>query len=180
MTIQWLVPDLNADFSEDFEDLLIDYIYQKWSITDPAKGTTMRPDNLTEPDRVSFHAGFPDYHRPYEITTLKTVTGPTEPPELGKSRFFFATTVLVSLRMKRIERDTIEVDPQLGNMEREVERLVATYHPHDPQDIPGIKDLYFDFPLTVQRIYDARDNYAKSDWRSVISIKMFYEKQVLV
>ena len=171
----WQVPEISADFSEDFEDLLVNYLWNNWSITNPEKGASMKPNTTTETNKVSFNAGFPDYHRTYNVSCLQTITVPTEVFS-GKSRYQFNTTVLVQLRMKRIERDAIAVDPQLGNMEREVERLVVQYKT-DPQDIPGVKDLLFDNPITIQRIYDARDNFAKADWRSVVAIKMYYEKQ---
>ena len=176
MSATWVVPELNTDFTTDFEDLLIDYIFAKWAITNPAKGTQAQPDPIAEPDRVSFKAGFPDYFRAYECNCLQTTTRVLE--TFGKSRWVFATQVQVLLRMKRLDRDSIEVNPQLTYMEQEIQRIVAQYKP-DPNDIPGIKDLSFVFPASVVRIYDATDNYAKADWRSVVSIDMFYEKQNL-
>lgn len=169
-------PELTEDFQTDFEDLMIQYVYDKWSITDPAKGSQMQPDSIAEPDTIGFRSGFPDYFRPYEVCCIQTVTLPIEGEQTtGKGSFWFTTTVQFLLRMKRLDRDALEVNPQLENMEDEIERIVQHYVGY-PQDIPGIKDLEFDYPVSVQRVYDATDNYAKSDWRSVVSIKLLYQK----
>ena len=45
-----------------------------------------------------------------------------------------------------------------------------------PDEILGIKDLVYDENPSAQRVYNARDSYAKSDWRSIIRIKVFYQK----
>lgn len=169
----------DTDFQADFEDLLIQYVYDKWTETDPAKGTAMQPDPIAEPDTIGFRSGFPDYFRPYEITAIQTVTIPLEGEQTtGKTTFGFTTTVQFLLRMKRLQRDAIEVDKQLENMESEIERIVQHYKGY-PGEIAGILDIDFDHPNSVQRIYDATDNYAKSDWRSVISVKCYYQKSNL-
>jgi hypothetical protein len=78
------------------------------------------------------------------------------------------------LRMKRLNRDAIDTEPQLENMEIEVERIAIHYH---DGDIPGIKEIFFQFPDSVQRIYGASDSYSKSDWRSVVRLSLLYEKE---
>ena len=171
----WVVPEIGADFTSDFEDLVIAYIYDKWTETNPAKGANPQPDTVTEVDKISFKAGFPDYFRTYECCCIQTRTEVIEQYS-GKSRFVFTTALDIMLRMKRLNRDAIESDPQLENMEREIMRIVSHYKHND---ILGIKDLLFNLPETSTRVYDARDTYAKSDWRSIFRIKCFYEKQNL-
>lgn len=168
----WVVPEIGEDFTEDFEDLVIAYIFDKWSISDPAKGLQMKPDTTTEPNALSFSSGFPDYFRTYECCCVQTITEIIEQYS-GKSRFVFTTGLDILLRMKRLNRDAIESDPQLENMEREIMRITTHYRPND---ILGIKDL---IPDTTNRIYNATDTYAKSDWRSLFHVKVFYEKQNL-
>ena len=172
----WGVPELGgADFSEDFEDMVINYIYEKWQETDPAKGSQMKPDTELEPGKLSFKSGFPDFFRAYECCCVQTRTQIID-QYTGKSRFLFTTDMDIMLRMKRLNRDAIESDPQLDNMEREIVRI-ATHYKHN--DIPGIKDLPFVSPESVIRVYNATDTYAKSDWRSIVRIQCFYEKQNL-
>lgn len=167
----WVVPEIGADFTEDFEDTIIQYIYDKWSINNPAKGTTLQTDYESEPDTISFKPGFPDYFRPYECACVQARTEPLE--KIG-GKWVFTTGLDIMVRMKRIERDAIEVDPQLENMEEEVQRIVEDYIPNE---ITGIMDLVYSDNVSTERVYGARDSFAKSDWRSVIHIKVFYQKE---
>jgi len=173
----FVVPELGTDFSVDFEDLLIQYFYDKWTETNPAKGSTMKPDTELEPNCISFKPAFPDYFRPYEVCIVQTITQIIE--QFSKSKFVFTTDLDVMLRMKQLDRDAIETDPQLEKMEIEIARICQFYK-GDPQDIPGIKDIDFQFPDSIVRVYDGGDSYAKSDWRSVVKIKILYEKQNLL
>ena len=174
MSATWVCPEIGTDFTQDFEDLIIQYFYDKWQETDPAKGSTMKPDYESEPNTLSFKPAFPDYFRPYEICCVQTRTELIQ--QFNKGRFVFTTGLDVMLRMKRLDRDAIEVDPQLDKMEIEVERIVTRYR---DCDIPGIKDLSFDPVTSVERVYNGSDSYMKSDWRSIVRIKAFYEKQNL-
>jgi len=168
----WGVPELNgADFNYDFEDTIINYIYQKWSINNPARGSQMQTDYESEPDTISFKAGFPDYFRPYECAIVQTKTEPIE--KMG-GKWVFTTGLDVMLRMKRLERDAIVVDIQLENMEIEVQRIVEDYVPNE---IAGIMDLIYDDNVSTEKVYNARDSYAKSDWRTIVHIKVFYQKE---
>jgi len=169
--MSWVVPELNADFSQDFEDIIIQYIYDKWTASSPAKGTTMQTDYESEPDTISFKAGFPDFFRPYECAIVQTRTTPLEKIS---GKFVFTTGLDIMLRMKRIQRDAIDMDPELEDMETETQRIIENYIPNE---ITGIKDLVYDDNVSAERVYGARDSYAKSDWRSIVHIKVFYEKE---
>jgi len=46
-----------------------------------------------------------------------------------------------------------------------------------PNSIVGIKDLIYDDNVSTEKVYGARDTWAKSDWRTVVHIKVFYEKE---
>jgi hypothetical protein len=76
----------------------------------------------------------------------------------------------IHIRMKRLARSETEISPQLGYMEREVQRITMQYR---NQDIIGIKDIV---PNGGGRVYDGQDTYATSDWRSVVRVIMQYEK----
>ena len=168
MSATWIVPELDSDFNYDFEDRIIQYIYDNWQASDPAKDVTPQTENG---EMVSFKAGFPDYFRPYEICCVTTRTLLLEKID---GKHVFTTGLDVMIRMKRLVRDAIEFEPQMENMENEVQRIIEHYQ---AQDITGIKDLVYDENPSVQRIYNARDSYAKSDWRSLVRIKVFYEKE---
>ena len=155
----FVVPELvTTDFTSDFEDLVIPYITTKYSISDPLK---------TDTDHFEIHVGFYDYFRPYEITALSTDTRVENWSNSGR-RFYASTGVTISIRMKRLSRD--KVDPQLGNMEREIIRIATQYRPND---ITGIKTMMYD---GGGRIYNATDDHAKSDWRAEVRVRLFYEK----
>jgi hypothetical protein len=72
--------------------------------------------------------------------------------------------------MKRLPRSETEISPQLGYMEREIQRILMQYR---TGDIPGIKDLYW---YGGARVYDAGDSFAQSDWRSMVRSRIIYEK----
>jgi len=171
MPVTWVVPELGTDFTQDFEDIIIQYIYDNWQETDPAKGALSKPDYESDPDKVSFKAGFPDFFRPYEVAIVQTRTTPLEKIN---GKWMFTTGLDCMVRMKRIERDGIAEDIQLENMEAEVQRIVENYIPNS---IVGIKDLIYDDNISTEKIYGARDTWAKSDWRTVVHIKVFYEKE---
>jgi hypothetical protein len=167
MSIDWQVPELGTDFTQDFEDTIIQYIFDKWSINNPEKDSQMQTD---ESDKVQFKAGFSDFSQPYEVCCVQTRTQPLEKID---GKFVFTTGLDVMVRMQRINRDAIDFEPELENMEEEIMRIVEDYVPNE---IVGIKDLIYGQP-SVERVYNARDSFAKSDWRSIIHIQVFYEKE---
>lgn len=158
-----VVPELGTDFEDDYEEMMIQYLYDNWSITDPAKP----PDREAQNVPFKFHVGFFDFNRPYEIVALPTTTIPTEIGDNGR-RYQLYTTIEIGVRMKRLARN--KPDPQIKNMEKEVKRIIMYYV--NVKDIQGIKNLIF---AGQDRIYDATDDYAKSDWRSVTRVNMYYE-----
>ena len=176
-----VVPELvNTDFTEDIEKMIMNYVFQEWSISDPAKGSDLIDDS--DPSFVRFRIGLPDFTHAYEITFLQTVTA-IEPMGIGKDRFLYTTVVEALIRMRRLPKPFgqtgdvgVGIDPQLGNMERELQRIFRHY---PPNAITGIKDIYSNGPNAQQRIYKANDNWMKSDWRSVIRCSVWYEKENL-
>ena len=177
LTIRYNVGDtysvagLPADFTDDFEDLLLAYIFAEWSITEPRKGATMQ-DTASS---LRFRAGFPDGFKPYEVNTLATST--TISQRTDPQSWNFLTTVEVRLTVKRIARDNI--DPQLGNMEREVQRIINQYHSNE---ITGIQDLIY---VSSNRDYrgiqttaatTTAGTWSLSKWSSVTNVNLSYHK----
>jgi len=121
-------------------------------------------------DFLGYRIGFPDHSKPYEITCLERET------TIGRLTFHqpaavyeFTTRWEINIFTKRLSRDN--VDPQLGNMEREVQRIICQFK---SGDIPGVRDLIYQ---GQERIYTSNDNWASSEWRSRVSVLMKYEVQ---
>ena len=161
------IPELSTegnavDFSQDFEDMLIDYIYDDWSIADPAKPATKTGINNT----IEFRPGFPANNKPYEVSTLTFET--LELEKLSSVQWYMQTNVTVRLREMHIAQS--QKDPQLGNMEREILRMV---HQYRDNEILGIKRMMF---LGGTRIYERDDSITKSEWESTMNVGMTYSK----
>ena len=154
----FVIPELGTDQTNDWDELVRAYINTKYSLSDPPNDSNM-----------DIKVGFFKYDRPYEIAVLETDTPPPDYSN-GRRRAFLNTGIEVHMRMQRLDPADTQISPQLGNMERELQRISMQYH---NQDIPGIKDMYWD---GGQRIYNATDTYAKSDCRSMIRYRLLYEK----
>lgn len=121
---------------------------------------------------LGYRIGFPDHSKPYEITALQrnTVVRPIQSGIGGGLYYEVATMIEISLFVKRLARDN--VDPQLGNMEREVMRLICTF---SKGDVLNVSDLILE---KMERVYNANDTYAKTEWRTIFTVKVVYEFQV--
>ena len=156
----FVVPELtNTDFTQDFDELVRAYIYTEYSLADPLK---------TGPN-MKFKVGFFDYKLPYEIAILERDTASPDYNN-GRRRAYTNTGMEVHIRMKRLPRSETEISPQLGMMEREIQRIAMQYR---NQDIPGIKDMVW---VGGERLYNQGDSFAQSDWRSVVRVRLLYEK----
>ena len=121
---------------------------------------------------LGYRVGFPDHSKPYEITVLQRNTT-IEPIEvgIGTGAYYRSTTTMeINIFCKRLTRDNI--DPQLGNMEREVMRLICGFN---KGDIVNVSELILE---KIERIYNARDTYAKAEWRTMVTVKVVSEFQV--
>ena len=158
------------DQSGDWDKLVLTYLFNNWTLTNPAKGTTMI--DQSNPRLVRFRLGFPDYSHAYEINIIETETQTTVMNHGW--RYWMQTTLVIGIRMERLDPD--RPDPQLGLMEREIQRLAMTYITFATQQIPGVKEMNWGGQA---RVYNGTDNWAKSDWRSEARINITYEKTVL-
>lgn len=157
----FVVPELaTTDFTSDFDELVRAYINTKYALADPDKTTA---------NTLKIKVGFFDYKLPYEIAVIETDTEPPQYPN-GRRRAYTSTGIEIHIRMKRLARSETEISPQLGFMEREIQRIAMQYH---NQDIAGIKDMVWN---GGSRIYNATDSFATSDWRSMVRVRLLYEK----
>ena len=116
---------------------------------------------------INIKAGLQDYFRPYDATILPTQTSIiTKTMYKGMWEVWAQLEIIISAR--RLERDNI--DTELGNMEREVQKLVCQYKPND---ITGILEMQYG---GYERIYGSRPSeWAKSNWASKTFIRIrFY------
>jgi len=170
MTASIAIPETAAEQTGDWDKLVLAYLFANWTLTNPAKGSA-QIDNSNDAF-VRFRLGFPDYTHPYEVNIIET---DTQVQVMNHGwRYWMQTTLLIGIRMKRLDRD--RADPQLGFMEREIQRLAMTYITFATQQIPGVKEMNW---AGQSRTYNATDTYAKSDWRTEARITITYEKTVL-
>jgi len=120
---------------------------------------------------INIKAGIQNFFRPYDATVLPTKTHLTRLTAYkGMWNVWADLEIIISAR--RLERDNISLE--LGNVEREVMKLVCQYK---PEDIVGILEMQYG---GYQRIYD-RKNWAKSNWASKTFIRIrFYHNSEIV
>jgi hypothetical protein len=153
-----VVPILQTDFTNDVEDMLINYVKANWVAVEPVAA------------EIGFRPGLFNYHRPYEVCALQTVTVPTK-LNTGMG-YKFITDVPVALRARRLTTDDNPTKPLqiLVQMESELQRIIFKSIMYS---IPGIDRLIYD---GFDRVYEANDTYAKSEWASLHRVKMLYQK----
>lgn len=165
------IPELGTTQDFEWDKKVLDYVFDKWAETDPAKGSALIDDS--DKAKLRFRVGFPDTNQSYEITVLQTETVPTGWSN-GASRAELNTTLEFTLRMKRINRD--KPDLQLLKMEMELMRIAMVYSKTFPRGITGAKDLMWG---GMSRQYTGTETFAKSDWRSIARIIILWEIQVV-
>lgn len=164
----WIVPELSADFTQDFEDMIIDYIFDKYIIFTPPKGATKID---ADKQYVRFHPGYLDYRSTYEIAVLQGRTTVDYSEEMARRRMFCITNLNIMIRMNRLPTSPNWINPELGNMEREIARITRHYQSHE---LLGIKDFYFD---DSERLPQRNNEFSASNWESNIYAKITYEKR---
>ncbi len=98
--------------------------------------------------------------------------------ESGFTNFFqaYSPTILptkisnnyeIIISAKRLAKNNIDV--QLGNIEREIQRMVCLY---TSNQILGIDEMKY---IGHERIYGVSDNYVKSNWATRIVISVTYK-----
>ena len=117
---------------------------------------------------LNIKAGLQDFFRPYSTTILPTKTTLTRLTNYkGMWNVWADLEIVVSAR--RLERDNISLE--LGNVEREIMKLVCQYK---PDDIDGIKEMQYG---GYERIYGGTmKEWAKSNWasRTFIRIRFYH------
>ena len=155
----WVVAPLGTVFPQRLTKSLIDYIYTKYSLTDPLK---------TDFANMVFREGFYTLSKPYQITVLEQNTDINQLINTRDQDMY--TLMYINIRMYRLQSQG--VDPQLWDMREEVIRIIGEYQSYD---IPGVRELRWQggMPEYVPNS-DARAQ-AEQDWRYIVKCTMHYE-----
>lgn len=114
---------------------------------------------------IDIKAGLQDYFRAYQATILP-VDASIERQSMENAFWQYLANYEIIIYTKRLARDNLDV--QLGNVEREIMRIVCMY---SYDTIPGVEDMFY---RGHERIYGIGDNYAKSNWATRILITIRY------
>ena len=118
---------------------------------------------------LEIRSGFNDFFQPFSATVLPTRTSIEQKSnhKFGGGYWVVKTDYEIHIYTKRLQRDNVDV--QLGNVEREIQKMCCLY---TPQQIVGIEDMTY---FGQERIYGASDDYAKSNWETRILISIQYK-----
>jgi len=113
-------------------------------------------------DYLNIKAGLQNFFVPYGSTILPTNTS-IQKKSMGKfggGLWIVYADYEIIVSAKRLERDNIDLE--LGNVEREIQRIICQYK---PGDIAGIDEMIYG---GQERIYGINDNWAKANWATRI------------
>src|SRR4029434_113074 len=118
---------------------------------------------------LGIRAGFNDFFQAYSATVLpiRTSIEQISTFKFGGGYWILNTEYEIHIYTQRLQRDNVDV--QLGNIEREIQRIVCLY---TPNQIVGIDDMRY---LGQERVYGIDESYAKSKWESRIMISVQYK-----
>jgi hypothetical protein len=118
---------------------------------------------------LGIRAGFQNFFQAYSATILpiRTSIEQISTFKFGGGYWILNTQYEIIISAKRLARDNVDV--QLGNVEREIQRIVCLYKQNQ---IVGIDDMTY---MGQERIYGIDSNYAKSNWATRIIISVQYK-----
>jgi hypothetical protein len=118
---------------------------------------------------IGIRGGFNDFFQAYSavVYPVRTSIEQISTFKFGGGYWVLNTEYHIVVSAKRLARDN--VDLQLGNIEREIQRICCLYI---QDQILGIDDMKY---IGHERIYGADDNYAKSNWETRIIITVQYK-----
>ena len=135
------------DFATDLENIVIQYIYDRWSFISPsqlAKPAAMHGEG----QNIEFRSGFDRGAPSFQVLCVQTSTDVVEQTSARRS-WHFVTRLEVTV-ITNIMDDIDNVKAELGQMEREVQRILNQYKLGDISGIP-ITEMMFSGQA---RIYD--------------------------
>jgi len=134
-----------GDFAVDLENIVIEYIFNEWSYTSPSQIAKPIAQHGEVQD-IEFRPGFDRGTPSFQVLCIQTSTEVLETSNAERS-WHFLTHLEITV-ITNIMDDIDNVKPELGQMEREVQRILNQYK---YGDIEGIDRMVF---TGQTRIYD--------------------------
>jgi len=165
----WIVPELEHNFIDSFSKMMIDYIYDNWSIT---TGNAAKPATPTgQSNYIEFRRGIPGEFKSISVTTLQQKTLVREIIQFGQKIQMMQTSVTVTLRVMLLTNNS--PDDLLHDMEQELTRICGQYQQSQQVgEMAGIKDLIYE---GGERNYLPEDTWDKKEWSSTHLVQMWYQ-----
>jgi len=118
--------------------------------------------------QIQIRVGLANFFQPYSTTMIPTRQQITQMSltKFGGGHWQVMAEFEIMVFAKNLPRDNVQ--PQLGNIEREIQRMVCMYKPND---IDGVEDMFY---IGQDRIYGVDNNWAVSNWQSRIIIALKY------
>jgi len=115
---------------------------------------------------IKIKTGLQDYFSAFSATVLPMRSSITRlTTNKGGAYYHIQEDFEIVISAKRLARDN--PDLQLGNAEREIQRLI---HQYRPQDITLIESMSYG---GQERMYDS-ENWARSNWMTKIFLRITY------
>lgn len=116
--MSWRVAGQGSDLTTDVEDLVIALLKANWTETDPAANT----GSARDPAKVYFGNDWWDDFGDYQVHVSET-TQYTSPINNGWTLFQYDVNVSLDVFVRRLAED--QSDPQVGKIQREIERIIG-------------------------------------------------------
>ena len=177
MTDVWWVPELEGDFSDNFSQMLIDYIYAQWPYTSltGVEAALNKPATMTgQTTTIEFRPGLKDAFKTLQVLTRQGRTVTVDHKQVGYKHEEMTTQVIVTT-LVRVMNARDDTSPFLRLMDQAIQKICGMYRQTNQVsgDMRGVKDLIYE---GSDRIYGPKDQFDKSDWQTDHSILLWYTK----
>ena len=132
----WPITGKATDFPDSLENLVVGFIKENWSITDPVIGanpaitTVLSHQHQTQVDNFAY-----DNFRSYYIR-VKEIASEVRNRQIRYNTYEFATPIELELFSRRLKKS--EAFAELNNMMNELLRIFGTYHEDGIFGVQGI------------------------------------------
>ena len=168
--------DLSAS---DYEDLIYKDIGDKWSLTTPAYNvdltkakifaTTTKADMVNRPQRFLGPIWIWVQHQ--RSTSARTDTGST----LGKTGYIaHESTYRIHIFLKRLTAPALTF-PELGQIAREIERILYQYPQSNPPEITGLQHFDNFIEESVSEVTNMGEGFG-GVYRKICQVDAYYWK----
>lgn len=151
MVSRWILSGVGSELTADIEDLISSFLQTKWAETNPVKTD------------IKFGDDWWDDNGDFQIHCNETITKPTRIANGGQFALY-ETLVDIHIFCRRLGE--MQTDPQLGNMQREIMRIM---HLFPTQVAAGM------LSVTIKEIRDIPEpTNIRTVWHSLITVSVIY------